>query len=340
MHQEHGGNVAGYKNITDFSANINPLGTPAEVLRAAERAVLQSSVYPDPFCTRLTRLIAEREGITGSRVVCGNGAADLIYRLVHAVRPKRAAVLAPTFSEYAGALNEVGCEVVRTALSPDNGFDVTDSIAERLTDGTDMVILCSPNNPTGRMIRAGQLEHIAKLCRKKEITLISDESFMGFVCEPVSIRPFMSERTVILSSFTKLYAIPGLRLGCALFGSDALAGAVRRSGQFWSVSTPAQAAGEAAVQLEGFEKKTAQYVAHEREFLAGTLTGAGFEVFPSDANFLLFRAFDGLAENLLRKGILIRECGSFAGLAPGYFRIAVRTHTENQLLAETLAAIG
>lgn len=343
MTNAHGGNIYAHKVRADFSANINPLGTPKEVTEAAAKACADCAAYPDPFCTRLTAALSAHEGLPTERIVCGNGAADLIYRIVHALRPRRAELTAPAFSEYGAALGEVGCETVRRYLSAAEGFELTDRTAEELGRGqdTDIVFLCSPNNPTGRVIRPERLKRIAENCRERGVTLVIDECFLGFVRngEEMSAKRFMSGNVIVLRAFTKLYAMAGLRLGYALFGSAELAEKVRGSGQYWSVSTPAQAAGEAALRVEGYAERTAEYICAEREYLTEELVKSGFEPFPSDANFVLFRAYRGLAEQLMKEGIMIRDCGNFEGLTDKYFRIAVRTHEENEMLTQAIKKI-
>ena len=337
MQAEHGGNILMYENVLDFSANINPLGTPKEVIEAAQAAVMISGGYPDPFCRGLTDALAKRLEVPQENIVCGNGAADIIFRLVHALRPEKANLLAPTFSEYEAALRETGCEVSKVFLSEKNGFEVSDEICEQLADGgADMVFICSPNNPTGQLIGEKQLELLARLCRERGITLVSDESFMGLAGGGPSLAEHMSESTAVLCSMTKLYAVAGLRLGYAVFGSGELAEKVRRSGQFWSVSAPAQAAGEAALKLKGFEERTVKYIGREREKLCRALEMKGFMVVRTDANFLLFKAYEGFGKDMLDQGILIRECGNFEGLSNEYYRIAVRTSDENKQFIDTL----
>ena len=142
----------------------------------------------------------------------------------------------------------------------------------------------------------------------------------------------MNENTAILKAFTKIYAMPGIRLGYALFGSDSAASAAAGTGQAWSVSVPAQAAGLAALRLSGFIEKTVEAIGGERIFLSQGLKSLGLEVVPSEANFILFRCDIPLDKMLLERGIKIRNCENYDGLGSGWFRIAVRLRTENELL--------
>lgn len=328
----HGGNLREFPDFLDFSANINPLGMPEQVRRAAIESSREWERYPDPECTDLRRKIANKLGVPFSNIVCGNGADDLIYRIICTVRPKKAVIAVPTFGEYYKSLNESGCDVQEFVLSEDLGFKLEEDFLQEITPSTEMVILCSPNNPTGTTVSESILKKCAERCNEFGTILLCDESFMGFVPESQrhSILAHFSGNCIMLSSLTKLYAIPGLRVGYAVFSDKKLASSVHARGQFWAVSSPALAAGCAALDCGDFEVRTVEYIARERDYLAMGLSEMGFTVFPSDANFLLIKSDMPLDDMLLNSKILIRNCGSFSGLGNHYFRIAVRSHTDNQ----------
>lgn len=338
MIQQHGGNIGQLKDILDFSANINPLGCPDSVKRAITASIDGIEKYPDPYCRRLRSKLSMHESISADNIVCGNGADDLIFRIVHALRPKKALVCAPTFSEYSRALTEAGCEVCEHMLTEDKGFELEEDILPKLDSSLDMCFLCTPNNPTGRLIAPEILENIAAKCRDSGIILVCDECFIDFVSGGgrYSLQCFMNGSCIILKAFTKLFAMPDIRLGYAICGSSALAERIQQSGQFWSVSNLAQRAGTAALDEAEYVLKTREYIAAERRFLSEELNRLGVKVFDGAANFLLFKSRIGLAEELLAEGILIRDCSNFSGLSEGFYRIAVRTHEENIRLASAL----
>ena len=338
MIQQHGGNISHFENILDFSANINPLGIPESVKRAVEASVSEMDKYPDPYCSALRERLAAYEGIPADNIVCGNGADDLIFRIVHAFRPARAIVTAPSFSEYSRALAETGCITTEHILSAESGFELTEGILSQLTPDIDICFICSPNNPTGRTAAPDVLEKIAGKCLENNIILVCDECFLGFVQngESLSLMRALNENCVILKAFTKLFAVPGIRLGYVVCGSISAAGRIRKSGQFWGVSSLAQTAGIAALGEKDYLRRTVKYVAKERERLTAEMRSMGIMVFESSANFLLFRSCSDLGERLLDEGILIRDCRNFAGLSQGYYRIAVRTHEENTVFLNAL----
>ncbi len=334
----HGGNVLRHAGMLDFSANISPLGMPEAVRRAVTESAAECAQYPDPHCTALTAAIAAFEACSPAQIVCGNGAADLIFRIVSAFRPRHALLCAPTFSEYAHALMQNGCSITEYPLDASQNYQLDAGFADALTDELDIVFLCTPNNPTGQLIAPALLRRIAEKCRKYNILLVCDECFLRFCADAAlySLRPYLYESGIILHAFTKLFAMPGLRLGYALCGSPETAETLRNTGQFWSVSVPAQAAGIAALQCTERIPQTVQYIAQERAFLADGLRDAGIRVFPGAANFLLLTAPADFAEQMQQRGIVVRKCTDFHGLSDSFFRIAVRTQEENETL---LAAV-
>ncbi|MGN0600093.1 MAG: pyridoxal phosphate-dependent aminotransferase [Oscillospiraceae bacterium] len=333
---KHGGDTFGREIRYDFSANLNPLGMPQSVKKALENSVSDWERYPDPYCRRLTKKLSERENFPPENIVCGNGAADLIFRIVQAVPPHKSVVCAPSFGEYTKALEQCGCEIAAYQLAEGNGFALDGGITAILDKSVDMLILCTPNNPTGRTIESGLLREICRKCEDNNIIFLCDECFIDFVVNGTGAECFMNKNVVVLKAFTKIYAMAGLRLGYALFGDSTFAEKVRETGQFWSVSSPAQAAGEAALEEKGYAEKTAELIKTEREYLSEKLRRLGLKVYSSEANFILFYTNLLLDEMLLRQNILIRNCENFNGLSRGFFRIAVRTHEENTALVSAI----
>lgn len=333
---KHGGDTFDRDIIYDFSANLNPLGMPLSVKKTLENSVSDWEKYPDPYCRRLTKKLSERENFPPENIVCGNGAADLIFRIVQAVKPKKAVICTPSFGEYTKALEQYGCEISAYRLAEEKGFALDVGITAILDKSVDMLILCTPNNPTGRTIERGILREICKNCEENNIIFLCDECFIEFTENAADAKCFMNKNVVVLKAFTKIYAMAGLRLGYALFGDDVLAEKVRETGQFWSVSSPAQAAGEAALDEKKHAEKTAEFIKTERDYLSESLRRLGLKVYPSEANFILFYTDLPLDDILLRQNILIRNCENFNGLSHGFFRIAVRTHEENSALVSAI----
>ncbi len=332
---QHGGDVYGGGITLDFSANTNPLGTPPGVLEAVRRALPQLHRYPDPYCRRLVRAIAAHEQVPESYVLCGNGAAELIYAFCAAAKPRTAAETAPTFAEYAQGLSRVGCAVERYSLRDENSFDLDEGFLLFLEEKKpEAVFLCNPNNPTGRLIPLPLLEQILRGCAARGIRLFLDECFLDLTEDGVSAKRFLAEYPglLILKAFTKSYGMAGIRLGYCLCADSALLRDMAAASPPWNVSSLAQSAGVAALEEGEFLRRTVELVRRERSYLAGELTALGFRVCPSQANYLLLHGAAGLREKLLHRGIAIRGCGNYHGLDEGWYRVAVRSHGENEAL--------
>ncbi len=337
---EHGGDIYSRQIAYDFSANINPLGLPGGVRKALISHVDDSVHYPDVSAAGLRAAIAEHEGMRAGQVVCGNGAADLIYRIVWTLKPQKALLLAPTFSEYERALRSVGCDVGFHMLREEEAFALREDFLDKI-DGNDMIFLCNPNNPTGRTIPGELMSRIAARCRKSGCVLVVDACFWDFVEKESSVteKGRFVENAIILKAFTKFYAMPGLRLGYVLCEDEVLAERIRSCGQCWAVSVPAQVAGMAALRETEYVEATLKLIPKEREYLFEALTGLGMKVYPSEANFLLFRCDRPLDRLLLKEGIAIRSCENYEGLEYGFFRIAVRSHDENEILIRAIERV-
>lgn len=341
MLAEHGGNAFGLDILYDFSANLNPLGMPDNVKNVLINSINNWEKYPDHECGRLREKLSELNKVLPENIVCGNGAADLIYRIIRAVKPKKCLLASPCFSEYEKALREINCGIEYYSLAENRNFRLDEAILPMLKKGADMLILCSPNNPNGLMIPRELLAEICFECDKNNITFLCDECFLDFAenGENNSALNFMFQKTIVLKAFTKIFSMAGIRLGYAIFGSRELACSVRNCGQFWSVSTPAQIAGIAALGELNYIRSTREFISKERKFLEKKIGSLGIKVFDSDANFLLLKYKIPLYDALLREKLLVRGCSNFRGLDERFCRVAVRTHEENSALVDALGGV-
>ena len=338
MSLTHGGDLVSAQDfydgqILDMSVNLNPLGPPLQVLDAACEALANTGQYPDPQCRQLRQAIAQTDGVRVEQVFCGSGASDVIFRLALSLRPKAALLLAPTFSEYECSLRQVGCDCRFHTLQQENSFDVTDSILADIHPGIELVLLCSPNNPTGRLIGRELLEKILARCEEIGAVLAVDECFFPLSTGGASLTDLLDThpQLFLLRAFTKTYAIAGLRLGYGL-GAPELIERLAANGSCWNVSGPAQAAGIACCGLPEWVAKGRALTEFLRPVLQAGLSNLGCEVIPGSANYLLFRlpGVTNLKQRLLSRGILIRSCADYRGLGPDWYRTAVKTQEENE----------
>lgn len=361
MEYQHGGDIYSNRVTLDYSANISPLGMPEGVRWAAQKALLQCSRYPDSQCRKLKEAIAAHFHIPKEWICCGNGAADLIFAAVLARKPKKALLPAPTFAEYKQALDAVDCQVDLYLLTEKERFSLVNGKGEmqegflrQIRQGAyDMVFLCNPNNPTGDVISRRALREVALLTKKTGSLLVVDECFCDFLEEEEEITclPYLEEfpHLFLLRAFTKLYAMPGLRLGYGFSSDIEWIRKLHAVRQPWSVSGIAQAAGEAALLEADYAAQVKQLIKKEKPVLEQALLQVGCRVFSGRANYIFFavpavlRAREkGEAlfyKKMLAREILVRDCRNYPGLCGGYYRICVKNSHENALFIKNMREV-
>jgi threonine-phosphate decarboxylase len=345
----HGGNIyrAGEElgipedKIIDFSANINPLGMPKDVIKEIERNLKYLSNYPDPDAKTLRFEIAKYHTISSESIVCGNGSTELIYLIVRALKPKNVLVPAPTFSEYERACKSYGARIINYGLKKENNFDIdTDEFIGVMKRGLcDMAFLCNPNNPTGRLIQKKDVLRIARAAKALKSYLIVDEAFIDFIPDASVIREVeKNPYLIVIRSMTKFYALAGLRLGYGIFPLKII-DLIKQHKEPWTVNTLAQKAGIIALRDVSYKNATYILIDREKRFLENNFRKAGIRFFHSCANFYLLKISNSepIYRELKKKDILVRLCFDFKGLDKTYIRVAVRTREENIRLIKELS---
>ena len=340
---QHGGDIYTNDYKIDFSANINPWGTPESVILAAQQGILESMHYPDVQCRELKSALAVKEGVKEEQIICGNGAAELIFSYAMGMKPSQALLVAPGFAEYEQALQAVGCKIHLYHVEKEHGFELQEDYLEYVTKDLDVIFLCNPNNPTGVRIRKNLLDKILDKAKDLGIFVVLDSCFIEFMEQPEEAdyagQLEQYPNLFILKAFTKMYAMAGLRLGYGLCGDPAVLENMRSVMQPWSVSIPAQKAGCAAIKEEEFVRSSREKITTERRWLTEKMRQLGLLVYEGAANYLFFEATKGLSEACKKQGILIRDCSNYRGLSEGYYRVAVRTREENEELVKVLELV-
>lgn len=338
--QVHGGDIYSRTYRLDFSTNINPFGMPENVIYEAQKGVVLATHYPDVQYRELRNAIAAAEDVCPEWIICGNGAAEVIFGLVLAKKPKSGLLIAPGFAEYEQALKTVDCDLTFYECRKTAGYLIEEDYLEALEKGTDIAFLCNPNNPTGLLIEEHLLDQIIEKCSEKNIMLVLDECFLEFVAKsfqnPQKARLKDVPQLFILKAFTKMYGMPGLRLGYGMCSDEDFLKKMREVLQPWNVSIPAQYAGIAALGEVEFVEMTRDYVQRERVYMINELRKLGFSVLDSQANYIFFHGPEDLFEVCQDHGILIRDCSNYRGLGRGSYRIAVKLREENDALLTVL----
>jgi len=354
-HFSHGGDVhklarrlgLAPEQVIDFSASINPLGPPPAVLEGLSQGLdFLLRNYPEPLADSLAQALGRRLGLEPEWILPGNGSTELIHLLPRALPGRRALILAPAFGEYEAALGRAGWTVEHFPCPPEGGFQPDpETLLRRLEDSFDLVFLAQPGNPSGAVADRDLVLELAGRQAQQGGWLVADEAFIDFApgCSLVPDLPGQPG-LVVLRSLTKFYGLPGLRLGF-LAARPELVERLRALKEPWSVNALAQRAGLICLEEEEFAARTRALIERERPRLAAELEELGCRVWPSAANYLLFRLDPGhppagrVVEGLARRGLLVRDCANFIGLGPGWLRVSVRLAGENDRLLEELARV-
>jgi threonine-phosphate decarboxylase len=336
--------------ILDFSANINPRGLPP---RARERLGRDASnarllsYYPDPSARRLREALSQQLGVTADAIVVGPGAESLLAPILRYLQPGRALVPVPGFGEYRRVCEREQIELSPFLLQRSELFRTpVDRLCQRIeAKSPGAVLLNNPHNPSGAMLDAQEVRHVGDIAIAFLTTLVLDEAFIDYVPHASLVREAANQpHLVVLRSLTKFYGCPALRVGYAVAHPDTIR-AIRSLLPTWPVTQLALDALAEAVADREYAESSLRENAVERERLVDLLRGLGLFVFPSAANYLLLElgadmpAASELRLRLIAKHrILIRNCDSYEGLAPGrYVRVAIRSGVENCRLIQALA---
>lgn len=373
MSNIHGGNIFHFAHeqriepyeVIDFSANINPLGPSQQGLSALEAQLRYISHYPDATNDDVLNAIADTYGMNKDQIVVGNGAAELLYAICRLPGYTGAFVPAPGFSEYKEALEASRIPVRDIYYRPredDNGkpyFEVPylalETFAAELKgqDGRIIVFLGNPNNPDGTLLDKNHIRTVASMLKEANSLLVIDESFIDFVGNHTlqdneySMRSLVNDfdNIIVVHSFTKFYAVPGLRIGAA-FSNSQIIDKLNKFIPTWSVNTLAQAYTESALNDVEYVKRTKQVLREEQHYMYNALDAiAGITVYPPSANFILFHieqdgvTADSINEALKKHKMIVRNCDSYIGLNSQWVRIAIKDHDNNVRLVDALTDI-
>ncbi len=353
----HGGNIREVQDkygldkstILDFSANINPFGPPQGVKEIIKKSIDALPNYPDSDCLELRQAIAAYRQIDPDNILVGNGSTELIHLVARVLAPKQALIPIPTFAEYEDAVRIAGgrCLFIKARSDKDFSWSM-ETILGRL-EQADILFLCTPNSPTGYLMAGADIYNIIHACKKHKIVLVIDETFLDFA-DGGEQRSFVNlaaraSNIIVLRSFTKLYAIPGLRLGY-LVGGKTLVKKIGRMQPPWMVNALAQAAGLEAIKDRSYAAQTVVKLNLEKKWLIAKISKTpGLLPYPSAANFILCRIATkkidsaALTDEMARKGILIRDCSTYRGLNKHLIRVAVRTREKNARLISSLREV-
>lgn len=350
---KHGGNLEEVarrlkispKDFLEFSANINPLGLSKKVGKAIEENILKIEKYPDITYYDLKKAIESFEGVSYENILLGNGAAEVIFNVVRGLKPKKALLMAPTFSEYEEALKSVDCCIEHFYLKEEDDFSITEDVLEKIDKSLDIIFICNPNNPTGILTTSKDIKKILTKAKETNTIVAIDESFLDFRRDKdlYECKGLLDDfkNLVIIKSATKFFAFPGIRIGYGFTTNEDLKKKIENISISWSVNTLAKEALIAGFLDKEYIEESLSFVEKERDYLYNELLKImGLRVFKPSVNFIMIKAQDkALYDKLLEHKIIIRRCNNYYGLSDKFYRVAVRTRKENEKLLDALKLI-
>ncbi len=337
------------EDIVNFAANVNPLGISGKMKRELAEHLDVVTSYPDREYRALRDTIAEYTGTSAEYILVGNGSTELISLFIRTEHPLKAVILGPTYSEYEREIALAGGGSSYYPLPADRDFVLdVDAFCEALSEDTDLVVLCNPNNPTSTALSAGEIEKILSFCGERGIFVSIDETYAEFADDLAGITAIpLCEKygnLIVLRGTSKFFACPGIRLGYAVCGNARLLQEMRSCQNPWSLNSLADLAGQSMMTDTEYQKETWALIDSERTRMTGVLrTWENVKVYPARANFIFMKilAEDITAEDLfvhcIKKGLMIRDCTTFPFLGDRYVRFCVMLPADNDRLLRAMA---
>jgi threonine-phosphate decarboxylase len=341
---KHGGYYGG-KDVIDYSVNINPLGLSKEIRETIISSIDNICRYPDIRGNVAKEAVAKYIDVDNDNIIMGNGASELIYLFARAMKPKKVLIIEPTFNEYRRAFSLVGSEIDDYVLDSEYCFSFDFDIFSRKVKSfqPDVVVLCNPNNPTGKYMEAKVISKIVDIVKREKGLLFIDESFVEFTgYEPVgSCTDY--EHLFSLRSMTKYYAVPGLRIGYGVSNNKVIEKMMEYK-EPWTMNTFAINIVPKVIGDSGFSEQVNKWILEERNYMYQELCKLkDLEVYKSCSNFFLCKlncvSGNILNDELLENNMYVRVCDDFKSLDETFIRIAIRKHEDNMKLISVLNRI-
>ena len=334
-------------SILDYSANINPLGI-SQSLRSTLEASIDSLInYPDPECRDLRYEIGKYLNVPMESIITGNGASEVIFLLLEVLKPRRVIIPSPAFCEYEKAAAACGADIEYFELMEKDEYVLDmDRFLPAISMGCDAIILCNPNNPTSGLISKEDLIRLVRHAADRSVNVILDEAFIELTVggNNNSIVEALRENAnlFIIRAFTKVFAVPGLRLGYVLGDS-------RTIHEMWNKKLPWSVNGFAcefgkflSISME-YLIETSVWLERELEWFYDKLSSfSSLKPYRPYTNFVLLKILDKdlrvgeLKNKMAEKGILIRDASNFKFLDDRFFRIAVKDRESNTRFLKVL----
>lgn len=345
----HGGNIYKLKRdngieVLDYSSNINPLGVPNSFKKAVIENFETLEKYPDIDYVELRTAIGDYNNCHIDNVVVGNGATEVLFLYMKAVKAKKVLIIVPTFAEYERAARAAGRDVKFFPLSKD--FSLNENMLLEFITDEDVVVMCNPNNPTGKFQNLEKIKKIADFLERKNKKLFIDEAFIEFVDDWKDKTAFLlkHKNIFILRALTKFFALPGVRLGYGLTYDEAILNEIKNIREPWSVNGVAEIAGKTMLLDTLYIHETENWIKKEKLWFYEELCKIdNIEVTPTETNFILVKLLNDNAKSFRKKmienGVLVRDASNFMFLDESYIRLAIKDRKKNEQVLEALRRV-
>lgn len=331
----------GLEEVIKLASNENPLGPSPQAIDQMKEAITRVNIYPDGNVYNLKKSLSTKLGVSTDQLIFGNGSDELLVLLAQAfITGQDEVVMAETtFSEYEFATNIMGGKIIKVPLK-DYAHDL-EAMAQAVSAKTKIVFICNPNNPTGTMVGRKEVEKFLEEV-PSDVLVVLDEAYYEYVDDnsyPESIDYLEKyNNLIILRTFSKIYALGGLRIGYGIANQE-LIGYLNRVRQPFNVNSIAQVAALASLADQEHVEKSLEYNRQGKEYLYQQFDNLGLEYIPTQANFIAVDVAcdnDKLFQEMLKKGIIIRSLSSF-----GYktkIRVTIGLPEENKKFIKVLTA--
>lgn len=336
------------EGITNFGANVNPLGLSEHVKTSIAGHLDLLSAYPDREYTSLRDTVSGYCGIPAEYILPGNGSSELISLLIETLAPKHTLILGPTYSEYSRELSFSGSTQEYYHLREEDNFHLdVDDLCRALKDGYDFLILCNPNNPTSSAIPREDMERLLYFCSERNIFVMIDETYVEFAPDisAVTAVPFTRKYSnlMVLRGVSKFFAAPGMRFGYGITGNAEFLRAMKEKQIPWSLNSIGAFAGEEMFKDQEYISRTRRLILSERERMYRAVSQMpDYKTYKPYANFLLVKIVkDGITsydvfERCIKAGLMIRDCSSFQCLDGEFIRFCIMMPEANTRLLHEL----
>ena len=382
----HGGNIykifreKNIKEILDYSSNINPYGIPESLKKRITENLEILERYPDPDYIELRQKLAYLNKVDISNIILGNGATEIIFLFMEVINPQKLLIVSPTFGEYESAVKatervenssilgdshkkkydeksfgkqKIEIEYFELKESDDFKLNIS-NLKNELAKKYNLLIICNPNNPTGKFLKLDETEEILKECNKYNTKLFIDEAFIDFLKDGMKESIINTKENrynlFVTRAFTKFFAIPGLRLGYGIYFDKKLEKRISEKKEPWSVNNIAEMAGLTVLDDTKYIEETLKWIEEEKIYMYEKLNKIpGIKVYETEVNFITGKIDEKLfseglnvkilREKMLEQGILIRDASNFKFLDESFFRLAIKDRESNDRVIEVLRGI-